>query len=179
MQGDFIGTMIPLQVKDGVAMKRWLKSLTILAVLFLILGIFIQSVYADKEELEKIKKAIKEKGAKWTAEENSISKLPKAERDMLLGTILSNAGPQGSGTSEVSAELPGAFDKWRSLNLVTPVKNQGGCGSCWAFACVAQVEFFEMQLKPATAMAPPAGKLSKPPAPSLDYTDLSTIPRFM
>jgi len=59
--------------------------------------------------------------------------------------ILSNfKSPDNATEAEVikfdaSVELPAKKD-WREAGAVLPIKNQGSCGSCWAFAAVAALE---------------------------------------
>lgn len=114
----------------------------------------LTSASRDFSSVQAIQQAILEKGAGWSSCENEISALPPETRRSLLGALPSDT--LNSLMMEISpgikSILPSSFD-WRNFrgqNWMPPVKNQGLCGSCWAFATTSQ---FESAIKIALGLA--------------------------
>lgn len=90
-----------------------------------------------------VQQAVDRHGGGWIARENWVSQLSKSEMKMMLGNReIPDIDVSFRAPEFISKAKPEVFD-WRNkggVNWVSPMMNQGACGSCVAFAAVATLE---------------------------------------
>ncbi|PKU69151.1 cysteine protease XCP2 [Dendrobium catenatum] len=99
-----------------------------------------------KDNLKHIDETNKKRTSYWLGL-NEFADLSHEEFKMMYLGLKPNFTRRQEATSsdkrefmyENAVDLPKSVD-WRKKGAITPVKNQGACGSCWAFSTVVAVE---------------------------------------
>ncbi|KAJ2950758.1 hypothetical protein O0L34_g9019 [Tuta absoluta] len=93
-----------------------------------------------KEKLELVNKLMAEEGRQASFDVNHFSDWSQEEfESRYLGFVWDESTPVPNLSVNVTKDLPDSFD-WREKNAVTPVKDQGQCGICWAFSLTGAIE---------------------------------------
>ena len=134
-----IGCEVVLQIAPGrKALKRASRALAVISLLFIAATTQGQAASLAEDAplnprfVEHVKARQQGIAMKRTADGHPLGRIPST-------LDLSHLKRQQRMARQVSTALPSSYDL-RTYSKVTPVRNQGACGSCWAFAVYGSLE---------------------------------------
>jgi C1A family cysteine protease len=94
--------------------------------------------WLSEEQISELQEERKEQGWTFTIGTNPATERPFSDLCGLVEPENWSVNASFDPCTPTSI-LPSRFD-WRELGGCTPIRNQGGCGSCWAFGTIAPLE---------------------------------------